>query len=275
MVENLNKKIGFIGAGNMAEAFIRGLLNAELCLVSDISVSDVRRDRLELMQKNYGVNIFLKNVECVEASELIVIAVKPQNMADLLHELSGFKLDGKMVLSIVAGFTLTQIEDALRGDTAVVRVMPNTPVLIGEGVSVWSRGRHICDEGAERAKLILGSLGKELEVKEELMNAATAISGSGPAYVFYLLEAMVMAAVKLGFTEEQASLISEQTLIGAGYLAERSKQHPQQLRRQVTSPGGTTAAAIRLLEERKVKEAFVDAIDAACKKASELSRIKG
>jgi pyrroline-5-carboxylate reductase len=274
MSKGLDKRIGFIGACNKAEAFVRGLLDAELCLASKISVSDVRRERLDCMKDTYGVNTFEHNEDCVNASDIVVLAVKPQDTAGVLDELSGNDLRGKLLLSILAGVTISRIEGTLQGGIAVIRVMPNTPVLIGEGVSVWARGTHVVSADAERGRLILGALGKELEVREDLLNATTAVSGSGPAYVFYLLEAMAMAGRKLGLTAEQSLLLAVQTVIGAGRLAEATRENPEQLRGKVTSPGGTTAAAISMLEKRKVKTAIVDAIEAACKRAAELSRVR-
>lgn len=271
MAHVFDKKIGFIGGGNMAEAFIHGLLNGGLCLASDICVSDPRRERIEHLRDSFGIGAVETNGECVDSSDFIVIAVKPQNMSEALDDLSGFDTAGKLILSIAAGITIAKIEAALRPETAVVRVMPNTPALVGEGVSLWARGRCVGDEDIERVKLILGALGKEIEVGEGLMNAATALSGSGPAYVYYFLEAMSAAGERLGFPPEQALAIAVQTMRGAVRLAESSGQAPEELRRRVTSPGGTTAAAVRVLEERRVKRAIVDAIKAACERAGELS----
>ncbi|MEJ2744584.1 MAG: pyrroline-5-carboxylate reductase [bacterium] len=266
-----DKKIGFIGGGNMAEAFIRGLLNGGLCLASDICVSDLRKERIDYFRDTFGIGAVDANANCVDSSDLIIIAVKPQNMSEVLGELSGLDTRGKLILSIAAGITISKIEGALRPESAVVRVMPNTPALVGEGISLWARGRYVEDDDVERVKLILGAMGKEIEVGEELMNAATALSGSGPAYIYYLLEAMATAGERLGFSPEQALTIATQTIRGAVRLAESSGQAPEELRKRVTSPGGTTAAAIEVLEERKVKKAIVDAIKAACKRAGELS----
>ena len=271
MITKLDKTIGFIGAGNMAEAFIHGLLDAGICLASDVCVSDIRRERLEDVNNLFAVDVTETNSGCVDRGEIIVLAVKPQNIAGLLEELSSLSFEGKLVLSIVAGVTTTLIEAALKGDVAVIRVMPNTPALIGEGISVWARGRHVKSEDIIRTELILRALGRELEVEEELMNAATALSGSGPAYVFYLLEAMVIAGEEMGFSYKQALSMAMQTVIGAARLTEKSGNSPQELRRRVTSPGGTTASAIKVLETSKVKKTIVDAIKAACKRAGELS----
>lgn len=271
MAHSFDKKIGFIGGGNMAEAFIHGLLNGRLCLASDICVSDIRRERIRHLLDAFGIGAVGSNAECVDSSGLIIIAVKPQNMSEVLGGLSGLDTKGKLVLSIAAGIAIAKIEAALRGETAVVRVMPNTPALVGEGISLWARGRCVTDEDAERVKFILSVLGKEIEVKEGLMNAATALSGSGPAYVYYLLEAMASAGGQLGFPPGQALAIATQTMRGAVKLAESSGQAPEELRKRVTSPGGTTAAAIKVLDERKVKKAIVDAIGAACERAEELS----
>ena len=271
MAGPFDERIGFIGGGNMAEAFIHGLLNAGLCLASDICVSDLKKERRAHLRNSFGVSAAGSNAVCVGSSNLIIIAVKPQNMSGVLAELSTLETGGKLILSIAAGTTIATIETALRREAAVIRIMPNTPALIGEGISLWARGRHVKDEDVERVKIILSALGKEIEVKEELMNAATALSGSGPAYVFYFLEAMAMAGEQLGFLPAQSLAIATQTVIGAIKLAETSRQAPEELRKRVTSPGGTTAAAIKVLEEREVKKAIVDAIKAACGRAEELS----
>ena len=272
MARAFDKKIGFIGGGNMAEAFIHGLLNARLCLASDICVSDMKKERVAHLRNTFGVSAAGANAVCVDSSNLIIIAVKPQSMSDVLAELSTLETGGKLILSIAAGITIAAIEAALRREAAVIRIMPNTPALIGEGISLWTRGRHVRDEDIEHVRFILRALGKEIEVKEDLMNAAAALSGSGPAYVYYFLEAMAMAGEQLGFLPEQALAIAAQTMLGAIKLAETSGQAPEELRKKVTSPGGTTATAIRVLEERKVKKAIVDAIKAACERAEELSR---
>lgn len=273
MTARIDRKIGFVGGGNMAEAIIRSLLDGGLCLASDILVSDVRRERLAHLRGGFGVDVAESNTACAESSDIVILAIKPQSMAAVLEELSRARTDGTLVISIAAGITTAAIEGALGAKAAVVRVMPNTPALIGEGMSIWARGRGLGDEGANYTRCILRALGKELEVGEELMDAATALSGSGPAYVFYLLEAMEKAGVELGFSAAQALPIAIQTVIGAARLVETSGVRPEELRRRVTSPGGTTAAALKMLEEHHVRKAFVAAIKAACARAGELSRI--
>lgn len=273
MTARIDGKIGFVGGGNMAEAIIRSLLGAGLCLASDIRVSDMRRERLAHLHDSFGVETEESNPDCVAACDIVILAIKPQNMGAVLDELSRSRDNGKLVISIAAGITTAGIERALGDGVAVVRVMPNTPALIGEGMSIWARGSRVGERDAEYARCILRALGKELEVGEELMNAATALSGSGPAYVFYLIEAMERAGVELGFNAAQALPIAVQTVIGAARLVETSGQHPEELRRRVTSAGGTTAAAVRVLEEKGVKKAFVAAIRAACARAGELSKI--
>ena len=194
MTARIDRKIGFVGGGNMAEAIIRSLMDAGLCLASDIRVSDVRHERLAHLNGSFGVEAAQSNAECVETSDIVILAVKPQNMAAVFGELSHASAAGKLVISIAAGITTAAIEGALRG-AAVVRVMPNTPALIREGMSIWARGSRLGESDAGYTRCILNALGKELEVGEELMNAATALSGSGPAYVFYLLDAMEKAGV--------------------------------------------------------------------------------
>ncbi|MDD5557671.1 MAG: pyrroline-5-carboxylate reductase [bacterium] len=271
MAHRHDRRIGFVGGGNMAEAFVHALLKAGCCLASDICVSDTRRDRVEHMRGTFGLRHAASNASCAEASDVIIIAVKPQNMAEALDDLAGGKTEGKLFLSIAAGFPTARIEEALGAGAGVIRAMPNTPALIGEGLTIWARGAHARDDDVNYARFLLGALGKELEVGEELMNAATALSGSGPAYVFYLLEAMTAAGAELGFTPEQALSIAVQTAIGASKLAEATGQSPEELRRRVTSPGGTTAAAIGVMEARGVRKAVIAAIRAACLRAAELA----
>lgn len=273
MTPRMDRKVGFVGGGNMAEAIIRSLLDAGLCLASDICVSDIRRERLAHLRNTFGVETSDANGDCIGPSHIVVLAIKPQNMAAVLEDIAGAGASGKLVISIAAGVTTAAIERALGDETAVVRVMPNTPALIGEGMSIWAKGSRVGERDVENARSILSALGKELEVGEELMNAATALSGSGPAYVFYLIEAMEKAGVELGFSAEQALPIATQTVIGAARLVETSGVHPEELRRRVTSPGGTTAAALKVLEEKGVKKSFIAAIKAACARADELSRI--
>jgi pyrroline-5-carboxylate reductase len=273
MTARIDRKIGFVGGGNMAEAIIRSLLDAGLCLASDIRVSDPRRERGAHLHGSFGVEAVEANGKCVAMSDIVILAVKPQNMGAVLDELSREDNSGRLVLSIAAGITTACIERALGEEAAVVRVMPNTPALIGEGMSIWARGSRVGERDAEYTRCILSALGKEIEVGEELMNAATALSGSGPAYVFYLLEAMGKAGEELGFTAAQALTIATQTVIGAARLVETSAQHPEGLRRKVTSPGGTTAAAIRVLDEKGVRKSFIAAIKAACARADELSKL--
>jgi len=272
MAARIDRRIGFIGGGNMAEAIIRGLLDAGLSLASEILVSDTRRERLTHLCGSFGVEAAESNAACATASDIVILAVKPQHMGAVLEGLSGAGAAGKLVISIAAGVTTAAIERAL-GRTAVVRVMPNTPSLIGEGMSIWARGSAVGEGDAEYVRCILRALGKEIEVEEKLINAATAVSGSGPAYVFYLLEAMEKAGEEIGFTAAQALTVATQTLIGAARLVESSGQRPEELRRRVTSAGGTTAAAVKVLDENDVKKSLIAAIKAAGARAEELSGI--
>jgi len=269
-MKKANYRIGFLGCGNMAEAFIRGILRAKLCKSSDIVVSDVRRDRCKHIALACGAKAAGNNAECAASSGLVFIAVKPQNLKEVLRDLSSVDLGGKTIISIVAGGATGQIEEGLGGSPPVVRVMPNTPALIGEGVSVWTCGRFAGEGDRLRVRSVLRAVGTEFEVSEELMDAATALSGSGPAYVYYLMEAMIAAGERLGFTRDQASGMAIGTVAGASSLARKALKTPAELRRQVTSPGGTTAAAMELLEKNGVRKSIISAINAACKRAGEL-----
>jgi pyrroline-5-carboxylate reductase len=255
----------------MAEAFIRGIIKGVVYDRRRINVSDVRRERCAHMETACAVHAYDSNTLCVQKSDVVVLAVKPQSLDAVLEEIAGPGLRGKLVISIVAGVRLGRIEDKLGNGTAVVRVMPNTPALVGEGVSVWTRGARVTGEDAVVVKRILGAVGREYEVRESLMDAATALSGSGPAYVFYLIEAMARAGVELGFDEKRAREIAAQTVAGAGALARSSEESPELLRKKVTSPGGTTEAAIRFMESAHMGETIVEAMRAACRRAQELS----
>lgn len=265
-------RIVFIGAGNMAEALVRGLLAAGVARAGDVSVTDIAPARLEHFRARYGVVGGSDNAAAARTADTLVLAVKPQQLAAACAELAGALARNPLVISIAAGIPTARIEQWLGGAARVVRAMPNTPALVGAGVTAIAPGRLATDDDLDRAERLLGAAGTVVRVAESAMDAVTAVSGSGPAYVFYLAEAMREAAARLGLAPEVADALVRRTILGAGRLLEaESATPPEELRRRVTSKGGTTEAAVSVLEERRVREAFVAAITAAAARAKELS----
>jgi len=269
MKEIEGKKIGIIGGGNMGEALARGIIEKQVVSRENLLVSDKRSERLDYLKKNLGVKSVVDNISLVGDSPIIILAIKPQEMDSLLKEISFVLDNSKLVISIAAVITTSFIEERIGGGIPLVRVMPNLCALSGEGVSAYCLGKSASPEDEEIAQQILRSVGQVTKVKEELMDAVTGLSGSGPAYICYFLEAMIEAGEKLGLGESSSKTLSLQTLLGtAKMLAEG--QEPSQLRERVTSPGGTTQAAIKVLEDKKWKQIFIEAIERAAARSKEL-----
>ena len=265
--------IGFIGSGNMAEALIKGIIAAKIYTPENVLVSDIRAGRLEFLAGKYGVTTVESNAELAEKVETLVLSIKPQNMTDALKSIKDAISDDTLVISIAAGIKVAKIAAAL-GDKAIVRVMPNTPALIGEGASALyanKRAKVLLD----KAVSIFSSVGKAVVVdNEDLIDAVTAVSGSGPAYYFLLMEEMIKAGIKLGLHEDVAKDLVLQTAKGAGLLAveaDKNNEGPAELRRKVTSPGGTTEAALKILAANDYSRLITDALTAACNRSKELS----
>ena len=262
--------IGFIGSGNMAEALIKGIITAKVYAPADVFISDIRAERLKSLAGKYDVIPVQDNAELVAKVETLVLSIKPQNMADALKSITGDVKRDALVISIVAGKRIDGIVSVL-GDVAIVRVMPNTPALIGQGASALFANRK-AKPMLKKAMRIFSSVGKAVVIDDEdLLDVVTAISGSGPAYYFLLMEEMIKAGVELGLSEEIAKELVLQTAKGAGMLAveaAKNNEGPAILRQKVTSPGGTTEAALKILAEGK----FGSLIAAAVRKARERSR---
>jgi len=262
--------IGFIGSGNMAEALIKGIITADLYKSENILVSDIRQERLDFLAQEYRVQPVEENASLAQKVSILVLSVKPQNMAEALASIKDAIRQETLVISIAAGIRTAKIAAAL-GDIAIVRVMPNTPALIGEGASALfanDKAKPIL----EKAKSIFSAVGKAVVVDDEgLIDAVTALSGSGPAYYFLLMEEMIKAACQLGLPEDVAKDLVLQTAKGAGLLAveaDKNGENPAELRKKVTSPGGTTEAALKVFAEGK----FGPLITAAIKKAHDRSQ---
>ncbi len=266
--------IGFIGSGNMAEALIKGLIATKTCMPENIMVSDIRPERLKSLAAEYEVQTFDKNSALAERADILILSVKPQNMTEALQSIaSTFKADA-LVISIAAGIKTADIKTAL-GDVAIVRVMPNTPALIGEAASALFANDK-AKQMLEKAKTIFSAVGQTVVVdKEDLIDAVTAVSGSGPAYYFLLTEQMIKAAVELGLSEDVAKTLVLQTAKGAALLtieADKKGETAAQLRQKVTSPGGTTEAALKVLEAAKFGQTITEAVKAARDKSQQLSK---
>ncbi len=253
--------VAILGAGVMGETVVSGLVRSGRS-PGDLMLSERRSERAAELRERYGVAV-VGNVEAATKADTLVLVVKPQDMTDLLDEIAPVVRAGQLVISLAAGITTALIESRLPDGVAVVRVMPNTPALVDEGMAAISRGSH-CDEShlAEAEALMVGT-GKVIRVPERQQDAVTAISGSGPGYIFFVVEAMIEAGVHLGLPRSTAAELVVQTVVGSAKLLRDTGEHPVVLRERVTSPGGTTAAALRQLEDHKVRAAFLVAIEAA------------
>ncbi len=267
------KTIGFIGSGNMAEAIIKGIIAAGLYKPENIYISDIRPERLQQLKDAYNVTVCKNNSELAANAGTVVLSVKPQNMAEAMQSIKSATDSNRLVISIAVGIKIEKIASIL-GDIAIVRVMPNTPALIGQGAAALfanERAKPLLDE----AKSIFSAVGRAVVVEDEgLIDAVTAISGSGPAYFFLLMEEMLKAAVALGLPADVAKDLVLQTAKGAGMLAseaDKNGENPAGLRKKVTSPGGTTEAATKVFTAGKFSELIADAVQAAYNRSRELS----
>ncbi len=269
----VNKKIAFIGPGQMAEAMIGGLLRNQLLPASDILASGPIFEQLKVLAKTWGITTMWDNPKAVSSADVVILSVKPQHADAVLDQLAGLVQPGALVLSIVAGLNITRISTMLKHD-AVVRAMPNTPARIGQGITVWTHTAPLCDQKIQWTTEILGALGTTLRVQEEeQLDMATALSGTGPAYVFLFMEAMVDAGVHLGFSRSMAETLVAQTVLGSAlFFQSCADTHLAHLRNTVTSPAGTTAAALFQLEKAGFRTAVSNAVWAAYERSVELGR---
>jgi pyrroline-5-carboxylate reductase len=261
--------IAILGAGKMGEALLSGVLRAGR-RPAELMVTTRREERAALLRDRYGVETG-GNAEAAKSAGTLVLAVKPQDMAKLLDEIGDLVPAGTLVISMAAGITTGFIESRLSGPVPVVRVMSNTPVHVDEAMSVISAGSHAGEEHLALTEELLSPVGKVLRIPESLQDGATALSGSGPAYFYYLVEAMVDAGILLGMPRAAALEMVIQSAVGAAVMLRDSGEHPVLLREAVTSPGGTTIAAIRELERHGVRSAVIEAIEAARNRGRELA----
>ena len=266
------ERLGFIGAGNMAGALIRGLLRDGLYAPHELAASDTDPDRLAALARETGIRTHPDNPSLVADCTAVVLAVKPQILRDVIVEIRELVTPDLLVVSIAAGIPLSRIQEGLGEDLPLVRVMPNTPALFGRGMSALAPGRYATEEHLAVARAVFEAVGETLVVEESMMNAVTAVSGSGPGYVFRIMEALVEAGEGVGFEREAAVRLVTQTVLGAAHLAAASDRSLAELREMVTSPGGTTGAGLAVLDDRNLEEILLAAVRAALDRAVELGR---
>jgi pyrroline-5-carboxylate reductase len=263
-------KVSIIGGGVMGEAIAQGLLAQNLLKSGDITISEPRRERREELHEKHGVITTADNREAANSCDILVFAVKPQDLSKVMNELNGILRPEQSVISIVAGARLSTISKGLTHNS-IIRVMPNTPAQIGEGISVWTATSSLNEKQLHEARTLLQALGKEISVDDEkFVDMATAVSGTGPTYVFLVMEAMIDAAVHLGFPRHVAYELVTETMRGSIIFAMKSRKHPAELRNMVTSPGGTSAEALYQLEKGTIRTVLSKAIWAAYERTRSL-----
>ncbi len=268
----LGKKIAFLGSGNMAEALVKGLLQAGTAAPGEIICAEPRAERREELRRSHGVAVTASNVDAASQAEILVLSVKPQVIDALLDEIAPVVDHSKLVISIAAGVPIASIERRL-GVARVIRTMPNTPALVGEGATALSRGPHATDADLGQAVALFEAVGTAVVVDEPLLDAVTGLSGSGPAFVFLAIEALADGGVKVGLPRHVAMALAAQTVVGAGRLVLETGEHPGKLKDQVTSPGGTTIAGVHALEAAGFRAALIAAVEAATRRSRELGAL--
>ena len=267
------KKIGIIGTGNMGEALIDGLLHSRSSVPENIICSDVKKEKLKTVREKYGITSKTNNPDVVKASDIIIYAIKPQIMTKILKETADFLDLSKIIISIAAGVPLSAIESCLNKELRLVRVMPNIAAFVREGASAIAPGGHTSEGDLKIAKAIFDSVGKSVIIEESLMDAITGLSGSGPAYIFLIVDALADAGVKMGIARDDALFLSSQTVLGAAKLLMDTKEHPGKLKDKVTSPGGTAIVGLHTLEEGGLRTTLINAVEAATNRAKELGEM--
>ncbi len=268
----LDKKIAFLGGGNMAEALIKGLLASGTAGPDRILVADVSTDRLTHLKKTYGVIPQKTNVDAVREAGIIILCVKPQVIDKVLAEISPAVDGSKLVISIAAGVPVAKIENALKKGSRAVRVMPNTPALVLAGAAALAAGAGATADDLALSQSIFNSVGRSVVVEEKLMDAVTGLSGSGPAYVFMIIDALSDAGVKAGLPRPLALELAAQTVYGSAKMVLETNEHPAKLRDMVTSPGGTTIEGLHALEKGKLRATLMNAVEAATARSKELGK---
>jgi pyrroline-5-carboxylate reductase len=269
---HIDGTIGFVGAGNMAEALIRGLLKGGHVDAAQISASGPRAERVEELRERFGIHTTTDNREVVARSRILVLSVKPQIMRRVLTEIADSLREDVLVISIAAGVPIATIEARLRREVRIVRAMPNTPALVDAGATAIARGAHATDDDTALAKRIFDAVGLTVVLEEIHLDAVTGLSGSGPAYMFLILEALSDAGVKVGLSRRNAQLLAAQTVLGSAKLLLETNYHPGLLKDMVTSPGGTAIAGLHTLEEGGLRTTLMNAVEVATNRSKELGK---
>ncbi|OEU77227.1 MAG: pyrroline-5-carboxylate reductase [Desulfuromonadales bacterium C00003093] len=263
------QKIGFIGGGNMAEAMIKGLLSSSFPL-ERIMASEPSELRREHLLETYGIELTTDNLELMRSCEIVILAIKPQIVVEVLEEVAPVYRDDKLIVSILAGVSSTTIEGYFQGSPRVVRVMPNTPALVGEGASAICHGHHSSKEDLALVKQLCEAVGKVQIIDERQMDAATGLSGSGPAYIYTVIEALADGGVREGLRRDVAHALAVQTVVGAALMVRETGEHPAILRDRVCSPGGTAITGVSTLEKKGLRTTLMEAVSAAAARSREL-----
>jgi pyrroline-5-carboxylate reductase len=268
----MREKIGFIGAGLMGEALIRGILNKKLIKRENIFASDIEKKKLDFLKKELKINVTTSNKELVKSVDIVVLSVKPQVVLTVASEIKEIFPENVLLISIAAGVSIEFLEEKISKKIAIVRVMPNISSLAGEGIAGISYNNNCKTIHKKLAEKIFSSVGKIVRVEEKYLDAITAISGSGPAYIFLMIEALSDAGVRIGLPRELSQFLSIQTVLGAAKLAISTGKHPGELKDMVCSPAGTTISALHTLEEKGFRGILISAVYSAYKRAKEISK---
>lgn len=269
---SIDKTIAFLGGGNMAEALIKGMLSAGVAKAEQMFVTDISSEKLTHLANTYGVAAKKNNREAVGQAAVVILCVKPQIIDVVLEEIAPEVDKSKLIISIAAGITISRIEKVLSKGSRIVRVMPNTPALVLAGAAAIAAGTHATQTDMTVAQEIFGAVGRAVVVEEKLMDAVTGLSGSGPAYVFTIIEALSDAGVKAGIPRALSLELAAQTVFGAAKMVVETKEHPGKLRDMVTSPGGTTIAGLHELENGRLRAVLMNAVEAATARSRELGK---
>ena len=268
----MDKKIGFIGSGNMAKAMIGGIVKSKLVDSNNVIASDLNELALENVKNEYGINVTTNSKEVVNFSDIVIVAVKPNVYDVVLEDVKELVDDKKIIVTIAAGKTIESIENVIGNDKKVIRTMPNTPALVNEGMSALCKNKNITDEELNIVKEIFNSFGKAEIVNEYLIDSVIGVSGSAPAYVFMFIEAMADAAVLAGMPRNQAYTFAAQAVMGSAKMVLETDKHPGELKDMVCSPGGTTIEAVKTLESEGFRSAVIKAIGDCIEKSKEMSK---
>ncbi|WP_163329480.1 pyrroline-5-carboxylate reductase [Desulfurobacterium thermolithotrophum] len=268
----MNARVGFIGGGNMAEAFIDAFINGEFLLPNQVFVSDINRERLKYLEEKYGIKTFSSNIEVSINSDIIFLAVKPQIMSSILREIAETISPTQIIVSMAAGYPIKKIEELIGNDKKIVRIMPNILIKVKKGITALCHNFRLLNEDLKLVESLLSSCSEVVSVDEKLFDGVTALSGSGPAFIFLMIEALSDGGVKVGLPRDVALKLAIETIIGSATMVKLG-EHPEVLKDKVTSPAGTTIAGLSALEENRTRYAFMKAIEEAYKRSIGITKL--